>query len=358
VLLENATAYHGGECRSAGGVCALVVSGAADHCPDDLRFVKEAVERELGFNEGNARVINVMRAWMKSEGAAALERLPIALRDASALAEGFSRLLIDMALFDEAEHLLLRCYNARMVEYGVNDARTLSAQQLLSYLRHKQGNDAAALALTEAIYEGRQSTLGDEHSDTLCSRFFLVCGAFATGDCGMHTEVEALGTTCFEELKYLIPKLTHSLGCEHPISLAARVKNAELLYSLFEMEENDPDIAIMACDEALQALRILRKRLGISHPKTLTLMQRCAELFAKSGEPKKAASQYRALLPLQRRTLGPAHDGTLCTLDTLAEILKDYDSTTLEAIELYLELFGAAQRGLIASSTFCDAKDC
>lgn len=355
VLLENATAFHGGECRGAGGVCAQVAAGTASRCPDDLKFVRESVERELGFNEGNARVISVMRAWMRAEGAAALERLPSAQRDASALAEGYARLLIDLAELREAEPLILRCCDARAAAYGGEDARTLRAQQLLSYLRHKQGDDGASLALTEAVFQGRRRVLGDAHPETLCSRFFLVCGAFAEGGDGMDTEMGALGTTCGEELKRLLPRLSRALGASHPTVLAARVKWAELLRALFEMEEDDPFTMLLACEETHQALRIMRARLGGAHPKTLALLQRHAELLAASDQPREAALQYRALLPLQRRTLGPGHEETLATLDALAGIAKNYVSTTPEAIALYKELYDFALRGRVASCTVLDA---
>ena len=348
VLLESATAYHGGECL-VNGVCRHVLSKELESCPNDLKFIKAAVERELGFNEANARIISAMQRWMHIEGAAQLATMDTDTKAVSCLTTSFARLLIDMNRIHEAHNLLKTCLHDREAALGPNHLLTLDAVQRYSYVLHRLGKEERALRYCERAYRGRESVLGPHHADTLCSKFYLICQKHATDDF-MGIDVG--------QLEILDQELKAALGAEHPVYLAYTVKYAKGLLELFLTEEDDPEHMFMGFDYGFAALKILRARLGDSHPKVIAVMKALAELHTHADEYNMAAKLYRFILPRQKRLLGPTHKDTLEILKEYAYVLSCSGKTTEEEVEinlevLYLETCNGLSRYRSVSWSYC-----
>ena len=303
VDLKLATAWHGGECL-VGGVCRNVASGEVSVCTNDLQFVRDAVEREMGFFEANKRVIGRMRQWMLGAGRAALDELPAIQRPLSTLINHVGRLLHACGEVPEAEALYREELEGTVRARGRAHPSALYAITGLASVLHARGALSEALPLYREALEGWRIELGSEEHPTTLGAASNV--ATVLTDMGEFGEAEPL-------MRRVCVAKRRVLGPLDPSTLGSIGGLARALEGLKRLPEALPFFR--------EALSLKRHVLTDAHPDTLNAMNSLAGALAARGCLCEAESLYREALSGRRRTLGDSHPDTLDSLSNLAAFL-------------------------------------
>jgi non-specific serine/threonine protein kinase/serine/threonine-protein kinase len=157
-----------------------------------------------------------------------------------------------------------------------------------------------SIPLLEEVHDVRQTTLEQNHPDTLRSMNNLATAYHAVGKVN-----EALPRIA-ETLVLMLEKL----GPEHPYTLTS-MNNFASAYQA----AGDVDLALLIFQGAL---KLSEARLGPEHPHTLTSMNHLASAYQAAEKVELALPLFTETLKRRRAKLGPEHPDTLISMINLA----------------------------------------
>ncbi|KAF1952737.1 TPR-like protein [Byssothecium circinans] len=186
-----------------------------------------------------------------------------------------------------------------------DDVSTLGAIHGLGLLHRDLGKLDEAEEMYKRALEGREKTLGPEHTSTL------------------HT-VNNLGTLYWDQDKLdeaekmyrrALEGCKKALGPEHTWTLCT-VNNLGTLYT----DQGELDEAEKMFQWALEGYE---KAFGPHHTSTLDTVNNFGGLYAVLGKLDEAEKMYRRALEGCKKALGPEHTWTLCTVNNLGNLYVD-----------------------------------
>jgi len=190
-LIARAEAAHGADHEITTGARDLLESIDERNVPElAARMAADAIDELL--DQTRREIVNRLRAvsrWQARREAEAV--LPQRRREA-----------------DEA-----------LAERGPDDPVTWQAQYRLVWDLMHTGDSAGALELAESVLERRREGLGDDHADTIRSRYALAC---------LHAERGDLGGAA-KDLTGIIEDSTRVDGPAHATTLTARRVQADFI---------------------------------------------------------------------------------------------------------------------------------
>ncbi|MFD0067267.1 tetratricopeptide repeat protein [Streptomyces sp. NPDC127574] len=172
-------------------------------------------------------------------------------------------------------------------------------QEAARYL-YRQGRNAHAVGLQQAILAHRERSLGDTHTDTLASRNNLGDAYRAAGDFKRAIPLLEKNVTDCEQ----------TLGETHPGTLISRNNLAVAYQATGDVRRAMPlfEATLTQCEEVL----------GNTHPDTLTSRNNLARAFQEAGHFKRAIPLLEATLTQREEVLGNTHPDTLTNRCDLA----------------------------------------
>ncbi|PWU48500.1 hypothetical protein DLJ47_28255 [Micromonospora sp. S4605] len=176
---------------------------------------------------------------------------------------------------------------------GQEQVATADALHVLAAVTWEDGDDEAALALTQRLRDLRRRLLGEDHPDTLATMNNLAVLLWSKGD---HEHALAVSEELLQRRQTL-------LGPDHPHTIVALGNRATILYALGRYDE------AADCEQRVYASR--RETLGERHPVTLASLGNLAALQASRGHPDEASAMYERLVAAYRAALGADHPNTL-----------------------------------------------
>ena len=234
---------------------------------------------------------------------------------------------LQLGLLDKAEPLILRSLELRRRLLGDEHKDTLASKYVLGILREYQGRSSEAETIYREVLEARRRVLGEDHPDTIWS--LQNVGAILMIE-GRYVEAE-------KPIREAIEKARRVLGEDHYATLWYEGNLGNVLSGESRHEE------------ALRLFRYVldrrRRILGADDPTTLSTMKKLAGEMIYEGHPAEAEKILRDALDTQRRVLGRDHMHTLDTMGWLAVAISRqgrYD----EAEGLAREVSERARRSL------------
>ncbi len=212
---------------------------------------------------------------------------------------------------------------------GPDHADTLAARQEAAYELGRLGRHAEAYAIYRAVLVARERTAGPLHPDTLRCRHNLAC---ALGALGQFAQAHATAAAVAADRAAV-------LGAEHADTLLTRY---EVAYALGRLER---------WQEALAAFRevaaVREGVLGRDHPDTLAARYEVGIALGRTGNSAQALDLFRALVRDRTRAYGAADPETLRARHVLGVNLGRLDRWE-EAVAEAREV-GAARAGVLGA---------
>ncbi|MEU9236219.1 serine/threonine-protein kinase [Streptomyces subrutilus] len=176
---------------------------------------------------------------------------------------------------------------------GPDHADTLAARQEAAYELGRLGRHGEAYAIYRAVLVARERTAGPLHPDTLRCRHNLAC---ALGALGRFAEAHATAAAVAADRAAV-------LGAEHAETLLTRY---EVAYALGRLERWPEALA------AFREVAAVRERvLGRDHPDTLAARYEAGIALGRSGNSAEAVDLFRALVRDRTRAYGATDPETL-----------------------------------------------
>lgn len=176
---------------------------------------------------------------------------------------------------------------------GPDHADTLAARQETAYELGRLGRHPEAYVIYRAVLAARERTAGPLHPDTLRCRHNLAC---ALGALGRFEEAHATAAEVAADRAAV-------LGAEHADTLLTRY---EVAYALGRLERWPEALA------AFREVAAVRERvLGRDHPDTLAARYEAGIALGRTGNSAQAVDLFRALVRDRTRAYGAADPETL-----------------------------------------------
>ena len=257
----------------------------------------------------------------------------------------------DAATRAEGLQLLIDSHVRCSAVYGPNHPDTLQALHDLGYGRATIGDLSGAVATCKQVWRLRCEVLGPDHLQSLCSlnnlaRFGAAAGQRATAaehfaelsqrsrrslsTYHWYRGIFAVNRGRFlllgadlegaeAELADGVAILVRCLDDDAPPRLQRNLFGARINLALTRQRRGDLRTALTTLEEVhAEQVRLL----GVDHQDTARSAQHLAELLHASGTTVRAEQMQREELARRRDRLGPAHDSTLETVDSLAHMLR------------------------------------
>ncbi|KAM0554742.1 hypothetical protein ACHAPJ_006814 [Fusarium lateritium] len=225
---------------------------------------------------------------------------------------------------DEAEALETRIMETWKRTRGEEHHQTLDAMSNLAVTISQQGRSEEAEELERHVLEVRKRVLGEEHLDTLISMNNLA----------VTIRNQSRWEEAIKLQRHVLEIRMKISGVENPETLTSMGNLALSLYYQGDLGE---------AEELQQRVMDTRKKvLGEEHPTTLLSMQYLADTWKLMGElcdpdmPIRvqvlgdALDLYKDCVRLRRETLGPEHEDTQESCDSLAECQELFDLASKE----------------------------
>ena len=250
--------------------------------------------------------------------------------------------------YREAEPLLKRALNIRKDNLGENDAIVAETLDSLGGLYEEQGRSTqAGEAYSEALAIW-EKLLGEEHDDVLRRLNNLVVlyrlyGKFSLAEplyeriLGLHIEGEHSEPREAAH-DYANLALLHAAQSKYDQAEPGLLKALEFLDKVSDAEADRAwtldqlgEILVQqqrykeGGERLLQAQQIWQQVYGNDHPDLAVNLELLGRLYFRQGQWTEAEDCYRKALELKERFLGPLHRETICTLGSLAEVLRGAD---------------------------------
>jgi tetratricopeptide (TPR) repeat protein len=182
---------------------------------------------------------------------------------------------------------------------GADHLANLAVRSVLADALDRRGNVPDAEQLYKSLLRDQQRVLGEDHGDTLATRFELA---------------RVIGHTRFRQAEQLhrevLADQERVLGEEHPHTVRTR---HTLAWALGRQGKGRD-----AEEMLLRVLDQRRRILGSDHPNTFSTRHALAWAMTWQGHHRQAEQQFRQLLADQERILGSAHPQALTTRHDLA----------------------------------------
>jgi tetratricopeptide (TPR) repeat protein len=213
--------------------------------------------------------------------------------------DSLGTLLEDQGKMKEAEVVYHRALDGKEKSLGSEHTSTLRTVNNLGILFRKQGKLKEAEVMYQRALDGQEKSLGPEHTSTLATVNNL---GILYWKQGKLKEAEAMYQRTLDGYK-------KSLGPEHPSTLET-VNNLGVLY---EKQGRLKEAEAMY----QRALDGFRKSHGPEHPSTLISINNLGVLYREQGKLKEAGAMYQRALEGCEESLGPKHPSTLKVVHNL-----------------------------------------
>jgi tetratricopeptide (TPR) repeat protein len=240
---------------------------------------------------------------------------------------GVSRVAISALLgsgsYGMAE-LLARASLAAGTRLGEDHAVNLAARHCLATALEGLGRNAASSAMFGDVLADRQRVLGNDHPDTLATRYELAQVVAHT----RYAEAERM-------YRDVLTDQERVLGGDDPRTLATRYALGRVLG---RQRRNDQAEQIFR-----QVLATQQRVLGSNHPDTLNTRRMIPWAMSRQGRYAEAEREYREVLNDQSGVLGDYHPDVLRTRRGLARTLA-FQGHSEHAVELFRQVLTDQQR--------------
>ncbi|MEU9300829.1 serine/threonine-protein kinase [Streptomyces sp. NPDC048269] len=169
----------------------------------------------------------------------------------------------------------------------------LAAGHTRAFALSRAGRPEEALAVYEAVADGRARVLGPDHADTLAARQEA---AYELGRLGRHAEAYGI-------YRAVLVARERTMGPRHPDTLRCRHNLACALGALGRFEEAHASAAQVAADRAAV--------LGAEHADTLLTRYEAAYALGRLDRWQEALAGFREVAAVRERVLGRDHPDTL-----------------------------------------------
>ncbi|MET9322391.1 serine/threonine-protein kinase [Streptomyces sp. NPDC003038] len=169
----------------------------------------------------------------------------------------------------------------------------LAAGHARAYALSRAGRPEEALAVYEAVAEGRTRVLGPDHPDTLAARQEA---AYERGRLGRHGEA-------YDIYRAVLVARERTMGPRHPDTLRCRHNLACALGALGRFADAHATAVEVAADRAAV--------LGAEHADTLLTRYEVAYALGRLGRWEEALADFRHVAAVRERVLGRDHPDTL-----------------------------------------------
>ncbi|MFD3324369.1 tetratricopeptide repeat protein [Streptomyces sp. NPDC058701] len=176
---------------------------------------------------------------------------------------------------------------------GPDHPDTLAARQETAYELGRLGRHAEAYGIYRAVLVARERTTGPRHPDTLRCRHNLAC---ALGALGRFAEAHAAAAETAADREAV-------LGAEHADTLLTRY---EVAYALGRLERWQEALGVFR-----EVAAVRERVLGRDHPDTLAARYEAGIALGRTGNPAAALDLFRALVRDRTRAYGAADPETL-----------------------------------------------
>ncbi|MGW0363106.1 protein kinase domain-containing protein [Streptomyces sp. NPDC002990] len=176
---------------------------------------------------------------------------------------------------------------------GPDHADTLAARQEAAYEKGRLGRHREAYEIYRAVLVARERTMGPRHPDTLRCRHNLAC---ALGALGRFADAHATAAEVAADRAAV-------LGAEHADTLLSRYEVAYALGRLGRWEEALADFRHVAA--------VREGVLGRDHADTLAARYEVGVALGRTGRAEQALDLFRALVADRTRAYGATHPETL-----------------------------------------------
>lgn len=251
-------------------------------------------------------------------------------------------------LYRQAEPLLKRAFNIRKDNLGEKDAIVAETLDTLGALYEEQGRSTQAGEAYSSALEIWEQLLGPEHEDVLRRLNNLVVlyrlyGKFALAEplyeriLGLHAEGDypepreaaqdyanlALLHAAQGKYDQAEPGLSKALELleDLPDSNAERAWVLDQLGEVLVQQQRYSEGQM----RLLQAQQLWQQVQGNDHPDLAVNLELLGRLHFRQGHWAESEDCYRKALELKEKYLGTLHRETLCTLGSLAEVLRGAD---------------------------------
>ncbi|MFD3802866.1 tetratricopeptide repeat protein [Streptomyces sp. NPDC058619] len=183
--------------------------------------------------------------------------------------------------------------DGRVRVLGPDHPDTLAARQETAYELGRLGRHAEAYGIYRAVLVARERTTGPRHPDTLRCRHNLAC---ALGALGRFAEAHAAAAETAADRAAV-------LGAEHADTLLTRY---EVAYALGRLERWQEALGVFR-----EVAAVRERVLGRDHPDTLAARYEAGIALGRTGNPAGALDLFRALVRDRTRAYGAADPETL-----------------------------------------------
>ncbi|WP_328924246.1 serine/threonine-protein kinase [Streptomyces sp. NBC_00190] len=195
----------------------------------------------------------------------------------------------------------------------------LAAGHTRAFALSRAGRPEEALAVYEAVADGRARVLGPDHADTLAARQET---AYELGRLGRHEEAYGV-------YRAVLVARERSMGPRHPDTLRCRHNLACALGALGRFAEAHAAAAHVAADRAAV--------LGAEHADTLLTRYEVAYALGRLNRWQEALAGFREVAAVRERVLGRDHPDTLAARYEVGIALGRTGSTA-QALDLFRSL--------------------
>jgi len=265
--------------------------------------VSDFLERLLTVSDPNtAQGSQLTLREVMDQGAEAAERdLRSEPEVQSQLLFSMGRAYTSLGLYGQAQTLLTRSIEIRKAVLGNDHPDTLASRYALGRLYRIQEHNGEAEALLRKVVEAQRRVLGNDDPGTLRSISEL---ANALNSLGRPREAEVLFREGLEGQRRLLgPDHVDTLASIHNLGNAVNSRSKPEALALF-----------------LEAFERQRRVLGENHPHTLMSMNNVADEYSDMGEFEKAEALHREVLERRRKVLGPDHMDTVFSMYSLGQV--------------------------------------
>ncbi|MFE9631097.1 tetratricopeptide repeat protein [Streptomyces sp. NPDC006463] len=195
----------------------------------------------------------------------------------------------------------------------------LAAGHTRAFALSRAGRPEEALAVYEAVADGRARVLGPDHADTLAARQEA---GYELGRLGRHEEAYGV-------YRAVLVARERSMGPRHPDTLRCRHNLACALGALGRFAEAHATAAGVAADRAAV--------LGAEHADTLLTRYEAAYALGRLDRWHEALAGFREVAALRERVLGRDHPDTLAARYEVG-IALGRTGNTAQALDLFRSL--------------------
>ncbi|RDB16830.1 Kinesin light chain [Hypsizygus marmoreus] len=212
----------------------------------------------------------------------------------------FASIYRECIMLKEAENLQKQVIEYKQTTLGNDHPDTLLAMENLAITYHKQGQFTKAEQLRSYVVEAYMKIFGKDHLSTLSAIGHLAMTYWSQGQWSKAEELQS----------NVVIAQSSILGMEHPDTLSTLGNLASIYVNQGRWTEAE--------QLQLHILQIFNKIHGKDHSETLTIMSNLALTYKKQGRWTEAEQLESQVLEVRKRIFGEDHPDTLTIMNNLA----------------------------------------